>query len=60
MSYANGRLIHDADAERSDYFREFYQQGWLDPASYDLVLNTDRLTPEQATEVILAAAVRER
>jgi len=49
------RSIHEADQERVEYFREFYREGWLDPASYDLVVNTDRISVEDAATLILSA-----
>ena len=52
------RSIREADQERLDYFREFYREGWLDPASYDLVVNTDRISVEDATALVLDAVRR--
>lgn len=43
------------DRERVAYFREYYAAEWLSPASYDLVVNTDRLEPEAAARVVLGA-----
>ena len=40
-------------AERIDFFRRFYDTGWLSPWSYDLCLNTDHLSSKQAAEVIV-------
>lgn len=52
------RLIRESDQERVEYFREFYNSGWLDPASYDLVVNTDRIAVEDAAGIILDAIAR--
>ncbi|MEP7216447.1 MAG: cytidylate kinase-like family protein [Anaerolineaceae bacterium] len=49
------RSIRDADEERVAYFREFYGAGWLDPASYDLVINTDLTNIEQAVAIVVNA-----
>jgi len=49
------RSIEEADAERVAYFREFYSSGWLDPASYDLVINTDRTSVAAASRIIVDA-----
>jgi cytidylate kinase len=49
--------IHASDKHRETYVDRFYQQRWDDPDLYDLVLNTARLAPETAAEMI-AAAVR--
>lgn len=50
------RTVERTDNERIDYFRRFYDAGWLTPCSYDLCLNTDRMTPEQAADLVVAAA----
>ncbi len=44
------------DSERQDYFRRFYNRAWLSAESYDLCLNTDRITPEQAAAIITQTA----
>lgn len=44
------------DAERVDFFRRFYDTGWLSPWTYDLCINTDQLSPERAAEVIAGVA----
>jgi hypothetical protein len=50
------RRIAASDRERHEYFQRFYKlQGEL-PTHYDLVINTDVLTPAQAVDVVLAAA----
>jgi hypothetical protein len=48
--------IAKSDRERQAYFREFYKITDELPTQYDLVINTDVLTPQQAVEVIIAAA----
>lgn len=49
-------LVQKTDRERVDYFRTYYGEDWLGCASYDLSVNTDRLEPAQAADVVLAAA----
>lgn len=49
-------LVARTDRERVDYFRTYYGEDWLAPASYDLAVNTDRIDPSAAAAVILAAA----
>ncbi|MCL4240445.1 MAG: cytidylate kinase family protein [Dehalococcoidia bacterium] len=49
-------LVQRTDKERVDYFRAYYGEDWLGSSSYDLVVNTDRLEPQQAADIILAAA----
>lgn len=49
------KLVKKADVNRADYIKRFYGVQEL-PTHYDLVINTDRITPEQASRLILAAA----
>ena len=48
--------IAASDRERRDYLYSFYNVKEELPTHYDLVINTDALTPAQAVEAILAAA----
>lgn len=48
--------IKDSDAARADYLRRFYGVDHELPTHYDLVLNTDRLSTEQAAEIVIRAA----
>lgn len=52
------RAVKDADAGRRDYLKRFYGVDDERPTHYDLVLNTDALSPEKAGEIIFAAAAR--
>jgi len=45
-----------SDGNRADYLRRFYDVDEELPTHYDLVVNTDELTPDQAAAVIAAAA----
>jgi cytidylate kinase-like protein len=47
--------IKRADANRADYIKRFYGIGSEQPTHYDLVINTDRITPERAAELIVHA-----
>jgi len=47
------KTVERTDNERQDYFRRFYDTGWLSPCTYDLTINTDHLNPGQAAEVVL-------
>lgn len=51
------RTIKDADAGRADYLRRFHAVEQELPTQYDLVLNTDQLSPEQAAALISEAAL---
>jgi hypothetical protein len=50
------RAVQRSDRERAEYLREFYDVRDEQPTHYDLVINTDVLTAEQAVGVILSAA----
>jgi cytidylate kinase len=61
---ASARLVDDADAERlvargdrnrADYLKRFYRVT-EQPIHYDLVINTDTLTAEEAADLIAQAA----
>lgn len=52
------RTIKDSDAGRRDYLKRFYSVDSESPTDYDLVINTDVLSAEQAAEIILRAADR--
>jgi cytidylate kinase len=48
--------VRQSDRERRDYFNRFYKIKEELPTNYDLVVNTDMLTPERAVNIILHAA----
>ena len=50
--------LKESDAGRADYFLRFYKIERELPTHYDLVVNTDRITPEEATDIVVAAAGR--
>jgi cytidylate kinase len=52
------RAIKDSDAGRRDYLKRFYSVDAESPTDYDLVLNTDLLSTEQAADIVLHAAGR--
>ena len=52
------RAIKDSDAGRRDYLKRFYSVDSESPTDYDLVVNTDLLSAEQAAEIIVGAADR--
>jgi cytidylate kinase len=49
------RMIKDEDAGRATYLKRFYGVEEELPTHFDLVVNTDALTPDDAANVILAA-----
>jgi cytidylate kinase len=50
------KTIKDADAARADYLRRFYGVEVELPTHYDLVVNTDTLSVEQAVDLVAQAA----
>ena len=51
-----GKTIKDADAARADYLRRFYGVEVELPTHYDLVINTDTLSVEQAVDLVVQSA----
>jgi len=52
------RALDASDAARADYLRRFYNAKSELPTQYDLVLNTDRLTTDDAVSLVVLAAGR--
>ena len=50
--------IRQSDSDRRRYIREHFEVEWLDPALYDLCVNTSRLGVERAAETIRHSADR--
>jgi cytidylate kinase len=50
------RAVKDSDAARRDYLKRFYGVDEESPTQYDLVVNTDVLSVDQAAELIVQAA----
>ncbi len=50
------KTVERTDNERLDYFRRFYDTGWLTPCTYDLCINTDSIPPEHAADLVVSAA----
>ena len=48
--------VHESDRDRRDYLKRFYDVKEEQPTHYDIVLNTDALTPAQTVDVIVTAA----
>ena len=55
---AGARDVGAEDAGRADYLKRFYGVEWELPTHYDLVVNTDALSPAEAASVVAAAASR--
>lgn len=48
--------IAEHDQAAADYLKRFYSVDWADPMLYDLVINTEHLSVEAATQIIVDAA----
>jgi cytidylate kinase len=53
------RKVKEADAGRRDYLKRFYGVDRESPTDYDLVINTDVLSTQEAADIIGAAAGRD-
>ena len=51
-------MIHQIDQARRRYIKRVFGKNIEDPVSYDLVLNTDHFTDEQAADLIIAALLQ--
>lgn len=51
-------IMDETDATRERYLRQFYRRNWNDPVNYHMVLNTEVLGHEGATEIIVGEARR--
>ena len=50
------KMIHRSDHEKRAFFRFAFDEDWLNPRLYDLILNTDKLDIAAVTKMILDAA----
>jgi len=51
------RLVSESDRQRRDYIRHFYNNAdWRNPRYYHLIVDTSRIPPEAAAEIIIRAA----
>ena len=53
---AAAAVVRESDRNRQDYFRRFYDVDREEATHYDLVINTDVLTPQQAVGIVCGAA----
>lgn len=49
-------MIRQSDHEKKGFLRFAFDEDWINPKLYDLILNTDKLTVESAKRMILDAA----
>ncbi len=52
------RAVDSSDSARAEYLKRFYGTKSESPTQYDLVVNTDRLTPDEAVATVRRAAGR--
>jgi cytidylate kinase len=45
-------LVRRSDQQRAGFIKYYFDRDWTDPLSYDLVINTSRLTEETAIKLI--------
>ena len=50
------KAVKQSDASRADYLKRFYGVSTELPTQFDLVVNTDQLTPAQAADLVVTAA----
>jgi cytidylate kinase len=50
------RQIGEVDSSRRDFIKRFFRQDLEDPNNYDLVISTEHLSYEAATQIIVVAA----
>jgi cytidylate kinase len=50
------KMIHRSDQDKRSFLRFAFEEDWLNPKLYDLVLNTDKLTVDSATKMVMEAA----
>ena len=53
---AAAEAVSASDRDRQEFFRRFHDVTQELPTHYDLVINTDVLRPQQASEVIVRVA----
>jgi len=50
------RLVRESDRRKRDYIRHFYNNAdWRNPRYYHLIIDTGRISPEVAAEIIIRA-----
>ena len=53
------KIIHQSDRDKRGFFRFAFDEDWLNPQLYDLLLNTDKLSVDSAVKMIMDAAKSE-
>ncbi len=50
------KAVKQSDHDRVDFFHRFYDAEWTSPEAYDLCINTDNISVDQAVKLITATA----
>lgn len=50
------KILHRSDQNKKSFIKFAYDEDWLNPRLYDLNLNTDKLSIDSATQMIVEAA----
>lgn len=50
------KMIHRSDHDKRGFLRFAFDEDWLNPQLYDLILNTDKLSTDSAVKIIVDAA----
>ncbi len=50
------KMIRRSDQDKRGFFRFAFEEDWLNPNLYDLVLNTDKLAIDSAAKMVMEAA----
>jgi cytidylate kinase len=50
------KMIHRSDHDRGGFFRFAFNEDWLNPHLYDLILNSDKLSINSAVGMVVVAA----
>jgi cytidylate kinase len=50
------KIIDRSDHDKNNFFRFAYNEDWLNPRLYDLILNTDKLSLDSAVTMVVDAA----
>jgi cytidylate kinase len=54
------KMVEQIDAKRRDFFRVHFKRDVDDPASYDLMVNTERTSLKHAAGLVMCAVERRR
>jgi cytidylate kinase len=52
------KQVHDTDAERAKYHKEYYGRDWADPLNYHMVINTGYLGLDGTADLVVREAGR--